>query len=134
METGDDDVVIGCEHAAYLVWGEQGSDPTGLWSEHVISRDGGFYMSLDVADVDGDQDPDIVVGEHSRRGADEGRVLVFENQNNGRSWQPHVIDSGLEHHDGTRFADLDQDGDLDIVSIGWNHGKTVVYENLALSR
>lgn len=130
----DLDVVIGCEHASCLVWGERGNDPTEPWLAHVISADGGFFMSLDVGDIDHDGDPDVVVGEHSPVDPDEGRVLVFQNLGKGRRWASVVVDEGLEHHDGTRLVDLDRDGDLDIVSIGWMHGKTVVYENLALPR
>ena len=28
-------------------------------------------------------------------------------------------------------ADMDADGDLDIVSIGWSHGRVLLYENRA---
>ena len=27
------------------------------------------------------------------------------------------------------LADLDSDGDLDLASIGWTHGRVLVYEN-----
>jgi len=44
-----------------------------------------------------------------------------------------VIDKGpkdqIDHHDGTQ-AFLDNDGDLDIVSIGWYNPKVWVFENL----
>jgi len=34
-----------------------------------------------------------------------------------------------EHHDGAVLADIDDDGDLDILSIGWSHGRVLLYEN-----
>lgn len=41
-----------------------------------------------------------------------------------------MIHAGDEHHDGAVVVDLDFDGDLDILSIGWGHGKVLWYENL----
>jgi hypothetical protein len=38
------------------------------------------------------------------------------------------------HHDGAIRADMDHDGGLDIISIGWRHGRVLLYENQALSR
>lgn len=49
----------------------------------------------------------------------------------GHSWQKHLVSVGDEHHNGTQLVDLDRDGDLDIISIGWNHQRVMVYENLA---
>lgn len=60
---------------------------------------------------------------------------TFENVDRGESWTPHVIDAGprhvIDHHNGTRLVDIDADGDLDIVSIGWNNPTVWLYENLA---
>lgn len=39
---------------------------------------------------------------------------------------------GDEHHDGAIVTDIDDDGDLDIISIGWSHGRVLLYENLLL--
>jgi hypothetical protein len=86
-------------------------------------------MSLDVADVDHDGDVDIVVGEHDESDPSVGRVIIYRNMGAGSLWSEWEIDSGLEHHDGTQFVDIDKDGDLDILSIGWFHEQVVVYEN-----
>jgi hypothetical protein len=62
-------------------------------------------------------------------------LCTFENVDRGESWTPHVIDAGrrhvIDHHNGTRLVDIDADGDLDIVSIGWNNPTVWLYENLA---
>lgn len=128
---GDLDVVIGAEHANRLIWAENpGGDASGVWTEHVVSTDY-LYMSVDVGDIDRDGDVDIVAGEHMG----DGRVHVFENTNCGSTWTSHTVDPGdssqIDHHCGTRLVDLDQDGDLDIVSIGWTLRSLVIYENTA---
>jgi len=57
---------------------------------------------------------------------------VFENldQRGGR-WRAHEVSRGDEHHDGAILVDIDKDGDLDILSIGWGHTRVLLYENLA---
>ncbi|MGH7414244.1 MAG: FG-GAP repeat domain-containing protein [Candidatus Rokuibacteriota bacterium] len=127
---GDLDVVIGCEHARCVVWGENPGRRGGPWREHRISTDI-LALSLDVADVDGDGDVDVVVGEHNTGNPKKGRVVLYLNGGRGETWAPVLVDSGLEHHDGTRLIDIDNDGDLDLISIGWTHGTVVLYENEA---
>jgi len=150
------DVVVGAEAAKRLVWGEHpGGDGRGPWREHLIAADF-LHMSVDVADLDGDGDMDVVSGEHKGR----GRVFIYENAGRGQAWNRHVVDAGrepppsqglldralsmigwaqaaetpIDHHDGTQLVDLDQDGDLDIVSVGWVHRSMVIYENLGRPR
>jgi hypothetical protein len=132
---GDLDVVLGLENGADLVWFENplpAGSPTGPWSRHLFGNVAGQGFSLDVADFDGDGDPDVVVGEH--RGAQENRVLIFENEGLSTGWTWHLVDAQaddvIDHHDGTQAVDVDGDGDLDIASIGWNNQKVWVFENL----
>jgi len=100
----------------------------GGWIRHVAGTMVGGH-SLDVGDVDGDGRLDIVVGEHALANPAEGRVVALLNLGAGLSWQTWELDRGMEHHDGTRLADLDGDGDLDVYSIGWNAGRLTVLEN-----
>ena len=131
------DAVVGFEAInvpGKLAWYEQGSNPTGQWTEHVIAQVVG-PMSLDVRDMDGDGDFDVIVGEHNYKEPATARLLVFENlDGKGGSWKRHVVYTGDEHHDGAQVVDIDGDGDLDIISIGWSHGRVVLYENRSISR
>jgi hypothetical protein len=131
---GDLDAVVGYEGAnksRHLAWYEQPTDPTALWREHIIATLIG-PMSLAVADMDGDGDFDIVVGEHRPAKPGKASLFVFENENGrGSNWKRHLVHRGDEHHDGAQVVDIDNDGDLDIISIGWKHGKVLLYENLA---
>ena len=127
------DAVVGFEAisvAGDVSWYEQGSDSRLPWKRHLVGTVIG-PMSLDVVDMDGDGDLDIVVGEHNLKKPDMARLLVFENiDGHGGRWRERLIYTGDEHHDGALAVDLDGDGDLDIVSIGWDHGKVLWYENL----
>jgi hypothetical protein len=92
-------------------------------------------MSLDVRDMDGDGDTDVIVGEHNYKEPHTARLLLFENvDGKGRSWSQHLVYTGDEHHDGAQVVDIDGDGDLDVVSIGWSHGRVVLYENRSRAR
>lgn len=124
------DVIIGCEHSKRLLWGQAPANPIDKWQENVISNLI-LAMSLDKGDIDNDGDIDIVAGEHNVKDPEKGRVLLFINQDHGHNWKAVIIGNGMEHHDGTRFVDIDSDGDLDVISIGWTHKKVIIYENIS---
>jgi hypothetical protein len=130
------DAVVGFEAVSTigkLAWYEQPADANSTWTEHVIANIIG-PMSLDVGDLDKDGDIDVVVGEHNIANSSSARLIVFENlDGKGGNWKSHIVYTGDEHHDGAQLVDIDNDGDLDIISIGWGHGRVLLYENTAQS-
>lgn len=121
---GDDftDIVVteerwpGLEPDANLYWYENSQDAKNIhWIRHTIVTEYSLN-NLDVADMDRDGDIDIVVCEH--KGPKE-KLQIWENDGKGH-FTEHLIDEGKESHLGARLADMDNDGDLDIVSIAWD--------------
>jgi len=133
-EDGRPDAIVGFEAISSqgkLAWYEQPVMATAEWTEHLISDKLTGPMSLDVSDMDIDCDPDVVVGEHDLVTPDSARLIIYENLGLGNAWTSHVVYTGDEHHDGAQVVDIDNDGDPDIVSIGWGHANVIVYENLS---
>lgn len=99
-------------------WYQAPADPRqGNWKEHVIVKSIECVIhSLGVGDLDGDGDMDVAIAE-MHQGEDPDEVSVHFNQGRGVAWQSQVL-SGAGSHDIV-VADLEADGDLDIV--GANH-------------
>ena len=108
----------GLEPDGSLFWFEQTtSDGTSpKWNRHAVVTQ--YSMNnLDIGDLDFDGDIDLVTAEH------KGHALETQwwvNDGSG-GFTKSIIDLGKESHLGTQLADLDGDGDLDLVSAGWDN-------------
>jgi hypothetical protein len=124
------DIVNGWYYRNYASWYEQPEAADQLWPEHVIAAFGSKALSIGISDMDGDRDLDIIVGEH--RGS-KGLYIMENRLNTDKrdGWQKHLVYQGDDHHQAGVPYDIDEDGDTDIISIGWDHNRVVIYENLA---
>lgn len=113
------ELVTEVEPKASLYWFRQPDDArSGRWPRRRLLTE--FSLnSLDSADMDGDGDIDLVTGEHK---GPHLRLQLLENNGYGR-FLLREIDRGKESHLGALTADLDVDGDPDIVSIAWDRYK-----------
>ncbi len=116
-----------------LAWFEQGDDPRDVpWTMHVIDKVRCAH-SLDVADLDGDGDLEIVCGEHDHidpLGA-RCRLMVYKKaEPKARAWHRYVLDDRFEHHDGAKVFEV-APGRLAIVSHAWRDPYVHLWEAAA---
>ncbi|MCB8982722.1 MAG: VCBS repeat-containing protein [Ardenticatenaceae bacterium] len=110
----------GTDSDAQTYWWEQPANPTAPgWKRHLVTTQA-TTNSLDVADMDKDGDPDLILAEH--RGAKT--LSIWANTGYG-AFAEQVVSTGHESHLGGQTVDLDNDGDLDIVSIAWDASNEV---------
>jgi hypothetical protein len=118
---GDPDVLDG-----YQRWYRNTAGDGSAWETVTILTNGAFDASplTALGDLDGDDDLDIVMGTHF--GA---RLAWAENEGNGgQDFTLHMLATDKDFLHTIIAADLDNDGDLDILA-GQNVGPTFVFEN-----
>ncbi|MCC6784846.1 MAG: VCBS repeat-containing protein [Planctomycetes bacterium] len=117
------------ENSADVAWYSHGGNPTGTWQRHVIVTAADRAHTLQVADIDGDGDADVVVG-HMHTSSTPG-VRIYYNRNGlGTAWQTQLVDGTNGVHNGV-VADLGADGDFELVGANWTgHPPLNVWENL----
>ncbi len=115
----------GLEPDGSLFWFEQPPKEGEKWNRHSIVTQ--YSMNnLDIADFDMDGDTDLITNEHKGPSLE---TQLWTNDGGG-NFSKISLDFGKENHLGTQVADLDLDGDLDVVGAGWdNYKKMHVWRN-----
>ncbi|PKA99444.1 VCBS repeat protein [Flavobacteriaceae bacterium MAR_2009_75] len=112
-----------------FAWWENPSNSSQNWTKHLLASDIRGSLSVFAEDIDNDGDDDITVGEWKGN----NRLITFENDLcDSGNFIRHTINgggTGFDHHDGARVVDIDNDGDFDIVSIGWDNIIPRIFEN-----
>ncbi len=100
---------------------------TGFTRESIVKQ---FSMNnLHAVDIDHDGDVDLLTSEHK---GDRLALQAWVNDGKG-GFSESEIDNGKENHLGARAFDIDGDGDLDILGIGWDqHNFVHLWRNDAI--
>jgi hypothetical protein len=124
---GDTDVLAAaCEFGSNkIAWYE--NDGRESFTEHIIKQDWDHANSIIAADVDSDGDMDVVATA-SRAAMGWGEIAWFENDGN-QGLTEHTLSTGWGMPSSVSAADLDGDGDTDILASVCSVHKLVWFEN-----
>jgi hypothetical protein len=138
---GRNDIVASSAHKHGIFWYQQQNDGGQIcWKQHLIDKSWTQAHALVLADLDQDGDPDLVTGKRfmAHNGNDPGGYdplcLYWYELDRGatKPWTRHEIshNQGIGAGMNIPVADMDDDGDLDLVVTG-KFGGPVWFENLA---
>ncbi|HEX04096.1 MAG TPA: hypothetical protein ENH10_02935, partial [Bacteroidetes bacterium] len=124
---GDGDMdVLGAAATDDIVWWEN-LDGTGLnWSKHTVDGEFDGAQSVYAADVDGDGDLDVL-------GAAEivNNITWWENlDGTGLNWSEHTVAEWFDGAGCVYAADVDGDGDMDVLGTAEVADDIAWWENL----
>jgi hypothetical protein len=116
---GRPDVVLAPSESADgpFSWYEAADPKSGPWTEHPVDPSVSYFHTFKAADVDGDGDLDLVTAE-MHQSADPDEVSIYRNEGGGLAWAQQVIGTMGSHN--LRIADIDADGDVDVVGVNWH--------------
>ena len=122
---GDLDIISASSGDNTIAWYENDGAANPSWTAADISTTADGARNVFVADIDSDGDLDIVSASH-----DDDTIAWYENDGNSDpSFTKNVISTSADGARGVHIADIDSDGDLDIVSASRIDNKIAWYEN-----
>jgi len=123
---GDIDVLSASNGVGRLVWYEN-DGLGGFGSKQIIEANTVNIRAIYPIDIDGDNDIDIVTAAYN-----DNEIAWYENLNGqGTFSTKKVVANNIARAQTVFSADLDSDGDMDILSSSWEfNGKLVWFENL----
>jgi len=130
---GDLDIVANFMMVSKITWFENdGSPNSGSWTGHDLFDDDQYRYSSDieVADIDGDGDLDVI-----EAAQDSNKIFWFENDGTPETnddddyWTSTKIKGGFSAAYDVAAADIDNDGDMDVIGAAYTGDKVSWFEN-----
>jgi len=124
---GDTDVLSAGPHDSRIVlWHENSGGPLPTFTQHTVGSSGVWASSIYAADLDGDSDLDVITGV-------DGWNRIYWYENSGApspGFTQRTVDPDINAPQSVYAADLDGDGDVDVVSAAQNAHLIAWHENI----
>jgi len=122
---GDMDVLSASYGDNMVAWHENDGGSPPEFTSHVITTDAEAARSVYAADVDGDGDMDVLCA------SPYDDTIAWYESNGGTppAFTPHVITTSANGAYLVHAADVDGDGDIDVLSASWLDDTIAWYEN-----
>jgi hypothetical protein len=102
-----------------------------LWNRHVLDDQLAWGHAVWCANLDADPDDELIIGVRDQKSDEHRRgVRIYDPRSDG-GWERHLIDPGGVAVEDLSAADLDGDGDIDIVAAGRATKNVKIYWNEA---
>jgi hypothetical protein len=126
------DIVSASSVDGQVAWFQNDGTPAnGGWTRRVIKNSGATTaepqeLSLFVADINGDNNMDVITANYV-----ENRIAWFENDGTPASgtWTRRNVSTAANGASGVFAADVDSDGDIDVLSASVLDDKIALYKN-----
>jgi hypothetical protein len=113
--------------SGYISWWENTDGYGNNWVQHVVDNNFPSAPVICSADLDGDGDIDIIGGAHGTL----NDLAWWENiDGSGTNLTEHTIPSSIQNASSVYAADLDGDGDEDLISTDDSYNKVVWLKNV----
>jgi hypothetical protein len=119
------DVVASAGSKSGINWWENPKVSGADWTRHYVIGSDGEVESVYAADLDGDGDMDLI-GSIRRR---DGLTWWENTKGTATEWTKHIIDSSYHAEQSVDVADMDADGDLDIIGAAQRINAIIWWEN-----
>jgi len=123
---GTPDIVAASRSSHTIAWWKD-LDGSGInWVRHTIDMSVTFAQAVAASDLDGDGDPDVVGASFG-----SGEVICWNNLGpGGTNWSKHIITSSFAGANAVVIADINHDGNKDILGSAFSAGRIAWWENV----
>ena len=122
---GDMDIISGSENDDKIAWHENDGNANPSFASTTIATSADGVYSIYVTDIDSDGDMDIVSASIK-----DNTIAWYENDGNATpDFTARDITTSASGATNVSAADMDNDGDMDIISVSHNDNKISWYEN-----
>ncbi len=125
---GDPDVVSGDYQSDIVAWHENNG---GAFTSHTVDDSADGVIAVAIADINADGRPDVLAST-----AENDRILWYEQSTPDSTYTgparfeaPITVSTDVDEPESLAAADVDRDGDLDILSASFRSGIVAWHEN-----